>query len=313
MAKLPLTLIMTLLAGLLTLVPPALAAPKTAPAPDLTRQTLMHDGIERYYLVRTPRNLKAIKGPLPLVLVLHGGGGNAEHAERMTGFTAKVQQEGFILVYPEGTGRLKDKLLTWNARHCCGYAMKNKVDDIGFIRALLDTLTARYPIDPRRIYVTGMSNGGMLTHQLGIALSDRIAAVAPVVAALFGDEKRPLHPVTALIINGQLDDSVPVAGGAPGGRFKHEWAGTPMLPASAQAAFWSQANDCLPAKTESSQPQVTLTRHTCPGGRSVAWYLVQDNGHAWPGGLAGRRDADEPSAALKATDEIWAFFKQHKK
>ena len=149
------------------------------------RQTLMHDGIERSYVVRTPSGLAQHNGLVPLVLVLHGGGGNAGNAESMTGFTAKAEEEDFIVVYPEGTGRFRKRHLTWNAGHCCGIAMKRRVDDVGFIGALLVKLLADYPVDPKRVYATGMSNGGMMTHRLGIELSDRLAAIAPVVATTF--------------------------------------------------------------------------------------------------------------------------------
>lgn len=131
------------------------------------RQTLTFGGIKRTYVVRAPADLPRSGPRVPLVLVLHGGG-NAVNAEQMTGFTEKARKEGFIVACPEGTGRLKDKLLTWNAGHCCGYAMKRNVDDVGFVNALIDTLVQSYPADTRRIYATGMSNGGMMTHRLGI-------------------------------------------------------------------------------------------------------------------------------------------------
>lgn len=146
------------------------------------RQTLIHNGIKRSYVIRAPREPAQRGGRMPLVLVLHGGGGNADNAESMTGFTEKAASEGFIVVYPEGTGRFKGKLLTWNAGHCCGYAMDNQVHDVEFINALLDKLIVDYPVDPKRIYATGLSNGGMMTHRLGIELSNRFAAIAPVVA-----------------------------------------------------------------------------------------------------------------------------------
>lgn len=169
------------------------------------RQTLMYQGIERSYVVRLPGPGLAADRRLPLVLVLHGGAGDAATIEAATGFTDKARLEKFIVVYPEGSGRFGHKLLTWNAGHCCGHAMENKVDDTGFIRALIDRLTAEYPVDPRRIYATGISNGGMMTHRLGIELPDRIAAIAPVAAAVFGDERKPANPVSALMINGRLD------------------------------------------------------------------------------------------------------------
>jgi polyhydroxybutyrate depolymerase len=290
----------------------ALSAAAAGTAPD-GRQSLLHQGVERGYVVRSPGVAPAPGQRLPLVLVLHGGGGNAAVAEAMSGFTDKAKREGFIVAYPEGTGRLGRRLLTWNAGHCCGHAMTRQVDDVGFIRALINRLEADHPVDPRRIYATGMSNGGMMTHRLGIELSDRLAAIAPVVAALFGDERKPAHAVAALMINGQLDASVPVTGGAPGGRFPDAWDGTPALPALAQGSFWAAANGCATTPDSTQQGPITRWRYRCNSGRDVEVVLVGDNGHAWPGGKAGSRRGDTPSTAMNATDLIWSFFKAHSK
>jgi polyhydroxybutyrate depolymerase len=275
------------------------------------RQTLIYHGMERSYLIRVPGDLANGHEPVPLVLVLHGGGGNAENAEMMTGFTDKARREGFIVVYPEGTGRRKDRLLTWNAGHCCGHAMETRVDDVGFIGALIDKLVASYPIDPKRIYATGMSNGGMMTHRLGIELSDKLAAIAPVVGTLFGDERRPEHPVSAIMFNGMHDKSVPFQGGPPGGRFAGAWDGTPAKPGLDQAAFWASADGCAGGPGKYSQAAFTRWQYQCPAGRAVELYLVDDNGHAWPGGKKGSFMGDEPSSSFDGTDVIWNFFKAH--
>lgn len=274
------------------------------------RQTLMHGGIERSYLVRAPGGATNRSEPLPLVLVLHGGGGNATNAEAMTGFTEKARREGLIVAYPEGTSRGL-RLLTWNAGHCCGYAMQNRVDDVGFIGALIDRLIRDHPVDPRRIYVTGLSNGGMMTHRIGIELSGRIAAIAPVIATLFGDEKRPQFPVAAFMINGMLDKSVPPTGGPSGGRTTEAWDGAPTRPALEQAAFWAKANGCSATPDKAETGQGVVWRHRCDGVPPVALYLVKDNGHAWPGGKPGTARGDRPTDALDATGLIWEFFKTH--
>jgi polyhydroxybutyrate depolymerase len=260
--------------------------------------------------VRVPTQSK--EKQMPLVVVLHGGGGNAANAEKMTGFTTKAANEGFIVVYPEGTGRLRDKFLTWNAGHCCGYAMDRKADDVGFINALLDQLLADYPIDPKRIYMTGMSNGGMMSHRLGIELAHRFAAIAPVVATVFGDETVPVQPVSALMLNGMLDKSVPYAGGPTGGR-PDAWDGTPAQPAMVQAEFWAQANNCVKAPEQQEQGALLLWRYRCPSGKAVELYLIKDNGHAWPGGEKGSHRGDKPSPSVDATAVIWEFFKGHSK
>lgn len=277
------------------------------------KATLMHDGAARHYVVRAPRGLAPGQAEVPLVLVLHGGGGDAANAEKMTGFTEMATREGFVVVYPEGSGRRDDGLLTWNAGHCCGHAMRRRTDDVGFIRALIDKLAQDYPIDSRRIYATGMSNGAMMTHRLGIELSDRLAAIAPVVGAVFGDEARPRHPVSAIMLNGRLDHSVPYQGGPPGGRFSRAWDGLPVRPALDQATLWVDADDCSAEPEHDVQGPVARWQYRCPAGRAVALYLIDDNGHAWPGGRRGSLMGDAPSASVDATRLIWSFFRAHPK
>lgn len=283
-----------------------LAAPADA-APE--RRTLSHQGRERSYVIEAPAAGGAAR--LPVVIVLHGGGGDAGNAARMTGFSAKAPREGFIVIYPNGTARrFSGDRFTWNAGHCCGYAMRHYVDDVGFIRQLIDIAVARDNADPDRIYVTGMSNGALMAHRVGIELSGRIAAVAPVAGGLFGDEKAPAAPVSALIINGALDRSFPLEGGPTEGRFKASWDGAPVMPGAYQEEFWAKADGCEPAASEEhAGPGLLLRRYPCPEGREVARYIVEDGGHAWPGGEPGSRLGDPPSEALDATDAIWEFFK----
>ena len=274
--------------------------------------TLQFAGSTRSYLLRLPPAMQpGVR--VPLVIVLHGGGGNADNAEHMTGFTDKGREEGFIVAYPDGTGPLEGKLLTWNDKHCCAYAMKNDVDDVGFIRALIDDVSANYPVDAKRIYATGMSNGGMMSHRLGIELSDRLAAIAPVVGTVFGDEPAPAHAISALMINGLLDEHVPWQGGPPGGRGARGWDGTPTRPALDQLSFWSKANACAPDPVKTDTEHWTEWRAKCSPHVDVELYLVKDNGHAWPGGQPGSSRGDTPSTAMNATDVIWSFFAAHPK
>ncbi len=273
------------------------------------RQTLQHDGRTRSYIVRAPRDVATDRTPLPVVLVLHGGGGNAQNAERMTGFTALVERERLIAVYPDGSGRLSTTLLTWNADHCCGFAMTERVDDVGFIAALLDTLAARYPVDVSRIYVTGMSNGGMMAHILARELPQRIAAIAPVVGAIFEGAPPPKGPVSVLAINGLLDRSVPVTGGLGEGVGRNAWDGTPTQDNLAQGRYWAAANGCEPAPQRAQQGAVITWTHRCPDGRSVQVVQLEDNGHAWPGGQRGLPRADGPSRSYDATARMWEFFR----
>jgi polyhydroxybutyrate depolymerase len=273
-------------------------------------RTLQVAGAVRSYVVRAPEGLRD-GSPVPLVFVLHGGGGNAANVERMTGFTEKARRERFIVVYPEGSGRPRRGLHTWNAGHCCGYALTQQVDDVAFIDALIDELSKTYPINAQRIYATGMSNGGMMSHRLGRELSNRIAAIAPVVGTVFGDERTPPQPVAALMINGMQDQNIPFGGGPPGGPGRNAWDGTPARPALEQGSFWAKANRCAAKPAQEDTATRTHWRYPCPAGRAVEVLALKDSGHAWPGGERGSRRGDEPSASLNATDVIWEFFKAH--
>lgn len=275
---------------------------------------------ERRFLLHRPSTPVPVGHRYPTVLVLHGGGGNAEHAARMTGFSAVAVPDGALVVYPEGSGRLARALKTWNAGHCCGYAMEQRVDDVGFLRALLDHLVQYESADPRRLYVTGLSNGGMMTHRVGIALADRLAAIAPVIAGLFGDESMPVASLPVFMINGAQDDSVPFEGGQTGGRFAGAWDGTPLQSFEKTGDFWGQANHCAagkrPWKTLPSGATEALYRERrldCVVTAPVVQWLVTDVGHAWPGGERGRLRADAPGKAVEASRAIWTFFQQHQR
>src|SRR4030042_572429 len=133
---------------------------------------------------------------MPLVIVLHGGGGNAQSTAGMTGMNVKADSSGVIAVYPNGNGRLSDeKLLTWNAGNCCGYALDNNIDDVAFIRSLIDDLQSKLAIDQSRVYATGISNGGMMSYLLACQLSDKIAAIAPVAGTMGMNSCLPAQPV----------------------------------------------------------------------------------------------------------------------
>lgn len=267
--------------------------------------TLEHKNNTRSYRLYEPN----VVWTIPLVIVLHGGGGSGEQAEKMSGFTDKAKTEKFAVAYPDGSGRLGQKLLTWNAGHCCGYAMQKQQDDIGFISAMIDTILAgnKY-IDPARVYVTGMSNGGMMAHRVGRELPGKVAAIAPVMSGMFGDEAAPATPVSVLTINGGRDKSIPLKGGITAGRFARAWDGTPLQSVTYQADFWSAANGCTgkPDRVSSGTAWIMMDYH-CPQGVDVQQIIIPDSGHSWPGGLKGSKMGDEPSQALNATDVIWDF------
>jgi polyhydroxybutyrate depolymerase len=246
-----------------------------------------------------------------VVVVLHGGGGSAENAERMTGFTRLVERERILVVYPDGTSR-RGPLRTWNAGHCCAYALEAKVDDVGFLVAMLDAIAARYPVDPARVYMTGMSNGAMMSHRFARERPDRVAAIAPVVGALFGDEAPAPGPVAMLAFNGAKDELIPPQGGGTG-RGAIGFDDMATRPVAEQGTYWAAVNGCERTPTTSRQGVIQHTVYRCPQGRAVELYLLDDNGHAWPGGQRGNLRADGPSRSMDATEVMWTFFKTHPK
>ncbi|MAU10479.1 MAG: polyhydroxybutyrate depolymerase [Anaerolineaceae bacterium] len=284
--------------------------------------TLRYDGLPRSYVLHLPPQYDG-ETLLPVVFVLHGGGGNAEHADLMSDFAAKGDEEGFITVYPNGTGRFnrQNTLLTWNAGFCCSQARDKNVDDVGFFAELIDTLLATYAIDPNRVYVTGMSNGAMMTQRLGGQLSDRIAAIASVAGAAGGQQTpesdlimvaSPSDPLNVLLINALDDEAVPYAGGQTSlGTVGEEFV---VISAEESLAFWQGANACPP---DAGVTNVLVTGiateeiFACDSGAEVALVTATEGGHSWPGSALDRRRGDDPTQALNATDIIWDFFASH--
>jgi polyhydroxybutyrate depolymerase len=253
------------------------------------------------------------RGPrAPVVIVLHGGGGNAENAVTMTGFDRIAAREGVIAVYPNGTaGREGGRLLTWNAGHCCAGATTRDVDDVGFIAAVVERLVSGGRADPSRVYVTGMSNGGMMAHRLGRELSLQIAAIAPVVDATFGDEPAPAAPVPAFVVVGAEDMTVPPNGGPLTVRAlgRGSAADRDVAPAIDQAHYWAKANGCREPMRSITADASTVEWRTCTSGAPVIFHSVTGNGHAWPGGRPGRIGAAEPVRTFDASEAMWAFFR----
>ncbi|GAA0275545.1 alpha/beta hydrolase family esterase [Cryptosporangium japonicum] len=238
-----------------------------------------------------------------VVIVLHGGGGNGAQVAEQTGFDALADREGFRAVYPDGSGR--SNLLTWNAGTCCAYARDQGVDDVGFIRALIDEL------DADRVFVTGFSNGAMLTYRLGCELADRITAIAPVSGALDVPSCTPSRPLPVYVIHGDADEVVPYAGGVSTRRPANEERAGSHPPVSFAVKTWVGVDRCSGTPTRTVSGVVTSERYdSCAPGVQVWLDTIAGGEHAWPGGAAGRRGADQP-ADFDASAAIWGFFATH--
>jgi polyhydroxybutyrate depolymerase len=279
--------------------------------------SILSGGLQRTYNVHISDAYDKNK-PTPLVIVLHGGGGNGQGMIKLTGFNAVADENNFIVVYPDGFEK------HWNdGRDVRRYsAQSQNVDDVGFISALIDHLSSKYNIDSKKVYVTGISNGAFMSNRLGCQLSQKIAAIAPVAGnmpANIAPQCKPTRPVSALIINGTEDPLVPWSGGyAHIGSVKLG----EILSVADTVKLWVENDKCtappviaqLPDKDPSDGTTVsTETYKGCTNDAEVILYKVEGGGHTWPGGpqylprlLIGRTSRD-----FNASEVIWQFFNQH--
>jgi polyhydroxybutyrate depolymerase len=246
---------------------------------------------------------------LPVVIVFHGGGGSADSVRRQTRMSVKGQAEGFIAVYPQGSGGIAGRLRTWNAGTCCGRAMQQRVDEIAFVAALLDDLQATVAVDRARVYATGISNGGMMAYEVACALAERVAAIAVVAGEMTAlDRCRPSRPVAVLIIHGSADRNLPIDGGIGAKALAvHE-----VRSVAAAVDFWRRHDGCAEGIRRAFDGAVgRASASSCSAGSEVELVTVEGGGHSWPGGHRLAGFLDPPSPALDATAEIWRFFARH--
>jgi polyhydroxybutyrate depolymerase len=276
---------------------------------------LTDQGAARSYIAHIP----PAAGALPLIVNLHGGGGNAHHQQDNSGMDELADREGFIVIYPNGSGRLKNRLLTWNAGTCCGPSARESHDDAGFILRVLDDITKRAPVDQKRVYVTGFSNGAMMALRLGAQFPGRFAALAAVSGGFVFNEA-PKAALPLLYIHSVGDPRALYQGGL-GPPFP--LSGERVMHPSADETLkrWARANACsgTPLVLQSKELAEGRNLHTA---QLISWpncaapllhWRLTGAGHVWPG---TQREAvpalsGEKTAIIDANAEIWNFFKQH--
>lgn len=295
----------------------ALVAVQTVPvraAGASVDQSIEVGGLRRTFVLHVPPALPP-NAAVPLVFVLHGGGGAGRQIERATRFSDLADRSGFITVYPDGIDR------SWNDGRGDPKigAQRANIDDVAFISAVITSLSQRYRIDATRVYSTGISNGGFMSQLLAARLSTRIVAIAPVAGGMgpaVGASLKPEQPVSVLMINGTADTLVPFAGG-PVARNRGATMSMPDI-----VAKWVAANRCagepaiasLPDKDPADGSRITSTTYSsCAQRTEVILYTVVGGGHTWPGGsqylprvLVGPVNRD-----IDASEVIWTFFANH--
>jgi polyhydroxybutyrate depolymerase len=270
---------------------------------------LMNQGIERTYALYTPSSYTGTSA-MPLVIGLHGGHTDPGRFAKTTEFNALADKEGFIVAYPAGVNK------NWNDGR--NSTTLPKQSDVAFISAMIDDIQKNRKIDSRRIYATGISNGGFMTQRLACELSHQIAAFASVASTIpvpLVAQCKPNKPVPVLMINSPADAFVPWEGGN-----MTRGEGGSILSVKQMVTFWRTNNQCL--KQDSTQSQrasvndgttVSISRSSGAQNRSdVVFARIDGGGHSWPGGarqpemLVGKTTQN-----LNATQFIWNFFKTH--
>jgi polyhydroxybutyrate depolymerase len=253
-------------------------------------------GRDRTFLVYRPSSLPA-STPVPLVVMIHGGGGSAAGAESKYGWDRLADQNKFVVAYPDGVGR------SWNGGGgCCGAAGRTAVDDVGFLNAMITRIGQSIPIDPNRQFATGISDGGIMAYRLACD-SPALAAIGPDAATQVGPCPKPA-PLSLIHVHGSDDPRVPIDG-RPGAGVNHITGGRSI---AALVAGWRGIDDCPPPSVSTHGALVTTTSR-CPLGRAVTLIVVTGGGHEWPGS-PGRTDGPADSA-FDATSVIWQFFAAH--
>jgi len=284
---------------------PADPNPTPIRAPGDYRFSFVHDGITRAYLVHVPKSYSG--KPVPMLIALHGGGGNADFQADDSKYKliGKSEAAGFIAVFPNGYSRFPSGILaTWNAGACCGAAQNNDVDDVGFVREVIHRVERQASIDPRRIFATGMSNGAMMSWRLACEAPE-IRAIAPVEGTDNTARCNPSHPVAVIEFHSIDDPNVPFNGGAGSGPSHTIYTSVP-----ATQGKWVLLDR---ASVANVQRVLTVPGAHCDlhpagrGGAPVELCVTDTGGHSWPGG-GTQQGRKQPSMAISANDLMWSFF-----
>lgn len=301
----------------LAVVTPA-GAPKSdlpsPPRPGLFNFVVHSGGYDRVAHVHIPAGYTPASKP-PLVVLLHGGGGSGISALQHNGWDAKADAEGFIVVAPDGLpaaprlrGNFKLNPVVWNSGQFPANAPRSAIDDVEFIRQLLDELQDRVPYDANRVFAAGHSNGGGMTLRLAAELSERFAAVGMVAGLMAIENPKPTKPLPTLYIIGTKDPLMPVEGG----EVKTPWGKRQNRPIAELLAKWAVAIGCAPEPVTIADDAKTrrVEYPSTNDGPTLTAVYLEGHGHHWPGGKRSLpNDIMGPDTAeLNATDTLWEFF-----
>ncbi len=277
------------------------------------KQSIELDGSNREYLLHLPRYYDSSKD-LPLVIALHGYTDSPRLMEFYSGLSRKAEKENFIVVYPSGTKSASDKNLSWNGGSCCGNGVLSDVKDVEFINKLTDELIIKYKIDPKRIYIAGFSNGGLLAYRIASEAPERYKAIAVVSGSIGGKVYKklpeyvipaPTKPISLLLMHGMRDGRISYNGGlnaSKDGEFKSF---------KDSSELWIKNNKCGGNLKTENDTSIHESYENCEDGTRVELYSVKKSGHMWFGGI-GELINNLKGESVPATKIIWSFFETAK-
>lgn len=265
------------------------------------------DGIRRTYIVKLPQNYYQNDSTRAMIIGMHGTGGSADQFERAYGFDQKADLEGFVAVYPDGVQKEGGllKIRTWNAGTCCDFAMETDVNDVKFISTIIDNISGRFHINLKKVYVSGMSNGGMMAYRVALELPHKVAAAGIVSATMVAPKDSSRQGIVPILhIHGAPDTKVPFNGGVGLGKYN-------FPPVMEGINYWITRNHCaVDPVVEQHQGYEKKSWKNSSGTTLVQCYFTEDGGHAWPSSSAQGRMGDTPSEVINATNLIWDFCKR---
>lgn len=275
------------------------------------KKSVLVDGRHRSYYVYAPSDYSPSKS-YPVLFVFHGGEGNANNILKITKFKDYIDKYQFILIAPNGSNRFENELfLMWNAGHCRGYASEAKINDSKFVNTIIDQTADSYNIDRKRIYLTGLSNGAMLSYKIACQLSGKIAGVAPVGGAMNYIPKSAKSPIPVVVFHGTADRHVLFKGGIPLDFFEEKTRVDNSV--SKAVSFWVKNNKCSqnPIIVQNGNVSVYKYLHS-EDNTPVILYKITGGKHAWPGGERDFPFGDKPTNEINASQIILDAFMENK-
>ncbi len=293
---------------------------------------LTFDGLHRSYLLHVPPAASA-GNPLPLVLNLHGATQNDWLEAITSGMNPSADQNGYLVAYPDGT-RIskvlspdpvaKQEQYGWNAGRCCGLPVTRHINDVGFLVRVIADIAARTPVDLRRVYVTGISNGGMMAYAMASKASDHVAAISSVSGQVELPTIHPARSVPTLEFH-SVDDPIAL------------WSGTPsrnplrVLSVMEGIDQWVRADGCepepvtaptvvgAPGSVSAGETATLVTYDHCRGDAEVALWRFTGSGHVWPGSPFNTgppstwilQGVGRGIVLVDADQAMWQFFQRY--